>query len=44
LEASKSIKNIKSIYVENMEAKVDDNKIIKYRINAKISFVIGKRK
>jgi flavin-binding protein dodecin len=38
-EASKS-----SIYVENMEAKVDDNKIIKYRINAKISFVIGKRK
>ncbi|WP_415405587.1 dodecin family protein [Sulfurovum sp. CS9] len=42
-EASKSIKNIKSIYVENMEAKVDDNKIIKYRINAKISFVLKKR-
>ncbi len=39
-EASKSIKNIKSIYVENMEAKVDNNKIIKYRINAKISFVL----
>ncbi len=39
-EASKSIKNIKSIYVENMEAKVDNNKIIKYRINAKISFVV----
>jgi len=39
-KASKSIKNIKSIYVENMEAKVDGNKIIKYRINAKISFVI----
>jgi len=39
-EASKSVKNIKSIYVENMEAKVDSNKIIKYRINAKISFVI----
>ncbi|MEA3373131.1 MAG: dodecin family protein [Campylobacterota bacterium] len=41
-EASKSIKNIKSIYVENMEAKVDGNKIIKYRINAKISFVLKK--
>ncbi len=39
-EASKSVKNIKSIYVENMEAKVDNNKIIKYRINAKISFVV----
>jgi len=43
-EASKSVKNIKSMYVENMEAKVDNNKIIKYRINAKISFVIGKEK
>ena len=41
-EASKSIKNIKSIYVENMEAKVDNNKIIKYRINAKISFLLKK--
>ena len=39
-EASKSIKNIKSIYVENMEAKVEKNKIIKYRINAKISFIV----
>ncbi|MEA3418531.1 MAG: dodecin family protein [Campylobacterota bacterium] len=39
-EASKSVKNIRSIYVENMEAKVDKNKIIKYRINAKISFVV----
>jgi len=43
-EASKSVKNIKSMYVENMEAKVDNNKIINYRINAKISFVIGKGK
>lgn len=41
-EASKSIKNIQSIYVENMEAKVDNNKIVKYRINAKISFVLEK--
>ncbi|WP_309498769.1 dodecin family protein [Sulfurovum sp.] len=39
-EASKTIKNIKSIYVKNLEAKVADNKIIKYRINAKISFVV----
>jgi len=43
-ETSKSVKNIKSIYVKNMEAKVDKNKIIKYRINAKISFVVGKEK
>ena len=41
-QASKTVKNIKSIYVENMEAKVDNNKIVKYRINAKISFVLKK--
>jgi flavin-binding protein dodecin len=39
-EASKTVKNIKSIYIENMEAKVDKKKIISYRINAKISFVL----
>lgn len=39
-EASKTVKNIKSIYIENMEAKVDKKKIVSYRINAKISFVL----
>ncbi|RUM70822.1 MAG: dodecin domain-containing protein [Sulfurovum sp.] len=38
--ASKSIKGIKSINIVNMSAKVDGNKITKYRINAKISFVV----
>lgn len=42
--ASKSIDNIKSINITNMSAKVDNGKIIKYRINAKISFAIGKKK
>lgn len=37
-QASKSVRGIRSIYIENMEAKVDDNKIVQYRINAKISF------
>lgn len=40
-EASKSIKNIKSIHISNMSAKVDKNKIVKYRINAQISFVVS---
>jgi len=39
-EASKSIKNIKSIYIQDKSAKVVNNKITKYRITAKISFVI----
>ena len=38
--ASKSIKGIKSINITNMSAKVDGDKITKYRINAKISFLI----
>jgi len=39
-EASKSIRNIKSIYIKEKSAKVTDNKISRYRITAKISFVI----
>lgn len=36
--ASQTLHGIKSIYIENFEAAVDSNKIVKYRINAKISF------
>jgi flavin-binding protein dodecin len=39
-QASKSVRNIKSLYVQDMQAKVKDGKITGYRINAKISFVI----
>ncbi len=38
-EASKSVRNIKSIYIQDKSAKVVKNKIVKYRITAKISFV-----
>jgi flavin-binding protein dodecin len=40
-DASKTVRGIKSIYIKNFEASVDDDKISKYRINAKISFVLG---
>ena len=45
-EASKSVDNIKSIYIKDMSAKVDGGKITTYRIVAKISFVVksGKKK
>lgn len=36
--ASKTLHGIKSIYIKNFEAKVENNQLIKYRINAKISF------
>jgi flavin-binding protein dodecin len=36
-EASKSIRNIQSIYVKEMQAVVSNNKIEAFRVNAKIS-------
>lgn len=39
-EASKSVKNIRSIYVKEMNANVEDNKIVSWGINAKISFIV----
>lgn len=38
--ASKTVRNIKSIYIKEFEAVVENNKITKYRINAKITFVL----
>ena len=38
--ASKTLKNIRSIYIEHFEAKVEGNRVVRYRINAKISFVL----
>jgi len=38
--ASRSVRGIKSIYIKNFEAKVEDNRIVRYRINAKISFTL----
>lgn len=39
-EASKSIKNIKSVYVEDMQVTVDNNLITEYRVNTKVCFGI----
>ena len=38
--ASKTLNGIKSIYIKDFEAKVVNNKIVQYRINAKISFIL----
>ncbi len=40
-EAAKSVKNIKSLYVKEMNAKVKDNEITTYGVNVKVSFVVG---
>lgn len=38
--AAESVRNIKSVYIKEMTAVVDNNRITKYRINAKISFML----
>ena len=39
-EASKTVKNVKSIYIKEMQAVVADEEIVSYRVNAKISFLV----
>jgi flavin-binding protein dodecin len=38
--ANDTVRNVRSIYIKNMEAKVENGKIKKYRINGKISFTL----
>jgi flavin-binding protein dodecin len=38
--AGKTVKGIKSIYIKDFQAKVEHNKIVMYRINANISFML----
>lgn len=40
LEAAKTIDNITQVDVEHIKGIVENNKIVKFRINAKISFVV----
>ncbi len=39
-EAAKTVDNIKSLYIQDIQAIVESNQITKYRINAKLTFVI----
>lgn len=41
-EASKSVKNITSIYIKDMNGKVENNSIVSYGVTAKISFKVQK--
>jgi flavin-binding protein dodecin len=40
MHASRTIRNIKSIYCEDFQGVIQNGKIAYYRLNAKISFVI----
>ncbi len=39
-EVSKTVDNVEHIYSKEMQAVVENNKITKYRINAKVTFVV----
>lgn len=38
--AAKTVEEIKSVYAENIQAIVEDNRVVRYRVNAKITFVV----
>jgi flavin-binding protein dodecin len=38
--ATKTVRSVKSIWIDNLEATVEEGKIKSYRINAKISFIL----
>lgn len=38
--ASKTVKNIRSVYIQEQSATVKDGKIDNYRVNAKITFEV----
>lgn len=39
-EAAKSVRNIKNVNVQNIQAIVENNKVAKYRLDVKVSFVV----
>jgi hypothetical protein len=39
-KASKTVKNIRSVYVKDQSAKVKDNEIVEFRINLKVTFEV----
>jgi len=39
-EVTKTVNNVRSIYVQDFSAKVQDNKITEYRVTAKVTFEV----
>ena len=39
-EASDTVRNIRHVYVEGIQALVENDTVQKYRINAKVTFVV----
>lgn len=43
-ETGETLRNIKHVYIKELQAIVENEKIAKYRINAKVSFLVEHEK
>jgi flavin-binding protein dodecin len=39
-EASKTVRNIQNVYIVSFKAIVEGNQIVRYRVDAKITFIV----
>lgn len=39
-EVARTVRNIKTIYIKDLQAIVENNRIVRYRVNAKVSFLV----
>ena len=39
-EAGETVRGIKHVYVDGVQAIVEDDEVVKYRVNAKLTFVV----
>ncbi|MEJ2411758.1 MAG: dodecin family protein [Anaerolineales bacterium] len=39
-EAASTVRNVKNVYIENIQAIVEESKVVKYRVNTKITFIV----
>jgi dodecin len=39
-EAAKSVRNIQNVYIKSLKAIVENNQIVRYRVDAKITFIV----
>jgi len=39
-EAAKTVKQIKSVWIDNFSAEVEGDRVIRFRVNARISFMV----
>lgn len=43
-EAARTVKGMKSLWIDNLSAEIEGDRITQYRVNAKISFVLEGKK